>query len=186
MDDFHRKDIVKRCHQSHIEVKCPCLKFPMTPVLLLLTSKFLLLFWKKNEFNESTVIFKVTEDTIYFLGRGNSSQIKSPRHWKRFIHLYFFCGLFLDSIFLIMGSLMNACEGELKLSNHYNDNVDVSGKCNVTLSFCKHFWVTTMSEVTHLACWVSLCYPGVKFHTQILNCLEKKRKLSKNCNRIPL
>ena len=28
------------------------------------------------------------------------------------------------------GSLMNACEGELKLSNHDNENV--SGKCNLT------------------------------------------------------
>ena len=126
-------------------------------------------------------IFKVTENAISFLGRRNATQIKSPRHWTRndsLIYLSFVDNFFLDNIFLIMGSLMNACERELKLSN--NDNENISGKCNLTLSFCNHFWINRMFEVTHLACWVSLCYPGVKFHTQILNCLEKKRKLSKN------
>ena len=37
---------------------------------------------------------------------------------------------FLDNIFLRMGSLMTACETELKLTNYYNENV--SGKCNHT------------------------------------------------------
>ena len=132
MDDFHRKDIVQR-RQSHIDVKLPCLKFTMTPVsvLLLLTSDLLSLFWEKNEFKEITLIFKVSEDAISFLGHGNSAQVKTLRHWKRFIHLSFSCWLFLDNIFLRIGSLMTACGTELiKLTNYYNENV--SGKCNHT------------------------------------------------------
>ena len=184
MDDFHRKDIVKR-RQSHIDVKFPCLKFAMTPVLLLLTSELLSLFWEKNEsFKVITLSFKVTEDDIFFLGRRNSTQIRlHATGTDLFIYLSFE-DYFLDNIFLIIWSLMNACERELKLSNH--DNEKFSGKCSLTLSFCNHFWVSRIFQVTHLACWVSLCYPEVKFHTQILNCLGKKRKLSKNCNWISL
>ena len=109
MNDFHRKLIVKG-RQSHIDVKFPCLKFTMTPVLLLLSIVLLSLFWKKNEFKRITLIFKVTEDTISLLGRGNSTQIKTPRHWKKIIHPSLFCGLFFQiTFFLIIGSLMNAC-----------------------------------------------------------------------------
>ena len=41
-----------------------------------------------------------------------------------------FVDYFLDNIFLKTGSLMNAYKRELKLSNHYNENV--SEKCNLT------------------------------------------------------
>ena len=41
------------------------------------------------------------------------------------IHSYIFLlwTIFLDNIFLIIGSLMNACEKEIKLNNHDNENI---------------------------------------------------------------
>ena len=59
-------------------------------------------------------------------------QLKSKLHVTGkdiFIYLSF-VDYFLDNIFLKTESLINAHERELKLSNHYNENV--SGKCNLT------------------------------------------------------
>ena len=96
MDDFHRKDIVKRC-QSHIDVKFPsqihydtCLASidQRTPTSILREK------WIQGNY---AYIFKVTENAISFLGRRNATQIKTPRHWTgndSFIYLslvdYFF------------------------------------------------------------------------------------------------
>ena len=59
-------------------------------------------------------------------------QLKSKLHLAKkdlFIYLSF-VDYFLDNIYLKTGSLMNAYERELKLSNHYNENV--SENCNLT------------------------------------------------------
>ena len=92
-------------------------------------------FWEKNEFIETALIFKMTDDAISFLGRRNATQIKTLRHWKRLFPLSFFCGLFfLENIFLLIGSLMNSSERELKLSNHS--------------PFCNHFSVSRIFQRT--------------------------------------
>ena len=64
---------------------------------------------------------------------------------------------------------MNAYERELKLSK------------NVTPTFCNHFSVSRIFQVI----WHAKCLSAIvelKFQTQILNPLKKKRKISKNCN----
>ena len=89
---------------------------------------------------------------LYFERKMNSRKLRSSLKWQRtpftffvaeiqlksklhvtgkdlFIYLSF-VDYFLDNIFLKTGSLMNAYERELKLSNHYNENV--SEKCNLT------------------------------------------------------
>ena len=43
---------------------------------------------------------------------------------------------------------MNACESELKLSNHDDEIVSE----NAISPFWNHFSVSTISQVTHLAC----------------------------------
>ena len=74
----------------------------------------------------------MTENAISFLGR--KMQLKSKLHVLELENIYssifLLWPIFLDNIFLIIGSLMNAYERELKLSNH--DNGNVSGKCNLT------------------------------------------------------
>ena len=74
----------------------------------------------------------MTENAISFLGHGNATQIKLHviELEKIYSSSFLLWIIFLDNLFLILGSLMNANERELKLSNHDNENV--SGICNVT------------------------------------------------------
>ena len=60
-----------------------------------MNSYFLSPFWGTNEFNEITLIFKMTENAISFLGRQNlnKTHIKTPRIWTGWnekIYLYRF------------------------------------------------------------------------------------------------
>ena len=48
---------------------------------LLVNAHFPSPFLQKNEFNEITLIFKMTKDAISFLGHRNTTQIKTRCHW---------------------------------------------------------------------------------------------------------
>ena len=67
-------------------------------------------------------------------------QLKSKLHVikleKIYSSIFLLWTIFLGNIFLIIGSLMNAYERELKLSNHDNMNAPAE---NVISSFCNHF-----------------------------------------------
>ena len=120
-------------------------------------------FWKRNEFNEISLISLTWRRTPFPLLVAEM-QFKSKLHVieleKIYSSIFLLWTIFLDNFFSIIGSLMNAYEREPKLSNHDNENA--SGE-NVISPFCNPFWVSRMFQVTHLACWVSLCYSGIKF-----------------------
>ena len=139
----------------------------MTPVLLLLTSELLPLFWEKNEFKEITLTsLKWRRTPFPFLDAEMQLRLKLHVIELETIHSYIFLlwTIFLDNIFLIIGSLMNACERELKLSNHDNENI--SGKCNLTLRENVHYDRAKMKisgtwwkiEFLHISSIVSLWY----------------------------
>ena len=93
---------------------------------------------------------------------------------KRFIHPSVFCGLFFKVTFFKNREL-NECISEGSLSKAIM-TTRTSAE-HVISPFCNHFWV---SRIFPLACWVFIFYSGVKFHTQFLNRLEKKRKTELN------
>ena len=83
--------VEKHAHWSRewkhsIDVEFPRLKVSYDTCLtlarfhLLVNSHFPSPFWEKNEFNEITLIFKMTKDGISFLGHRNTTQIKTPSH----------------------------------------------------------------------------------------------------------
>ena len=104
MDDFRKKDFVKG-RQSHIDVKFPCLKFTMTPVLLLSTSELLSLFWEKNEFHEIVVIFKMTEGVASLLKGWSKIEIKTLSNWTWYREKINSSICFEGLSFLVIGSL---------------------------------------------------------------------------------
>ena len=128
-------------------------------ISVVLNSYFPSPFWEKNEFNEITLIFKMIKDAISFLVKWYmkcfiywTADLKSSYflswtlkyksnlnsmswlNWIKWKYLFIFPSFadyfFLHKVFLKTGSLMNACESVLKLSNH--DYKNVSEKCNLT------------------------------------------------------
>ena len=146
----------------------------MTPVFLLLTSVLLSLFWEKNGFKEITLTsLKGRRTRFPFLDA--EMQLRLKLHVieleKIYSSVFLLWTIFIHNIFLKTGSLMIACERELKLSNHYNKNASIKWHLIFLQNSAEFFkWLTWHAECHYL---------GVKFQTQILHRLEKKRKMSK-------
>ena len=133
MDNFHRKDIVKRC-QSHIDVKFPFLKIHYDSCLCLasIDQRTPISLLREKWIQGNYAYFLIVRGRTPFPFLVAEIQLKSKLYATGkdlFIYLSL-VDYFLGNIFLITGSLMNACGTELKLTDYYNENV--SGKCNLT------------------------------------------------------